>query len=72
MPTCTSCGAEIIWAVTLSGRRIPLDSKSERRAILDPKAGQGTPDPVRMRVVETYVSHFATCPNADQHRKKAD
>lgn len=72
MASCTSCGAEIIWAVTLSGRRIPLNSKSERRAILDPNAGAGTTDPVRMRVVDTYVSHFATCPNAEQHRNKAD
>lgn len=41
--SCRSCGADIHWIETASGKRMPVN-----------------PD---------GTSHFATCPNADQHRK---
>ena len=60
---CRSCDAPIIWALTERGRRIPLDAVPTTGAILVP----GTPPTAKFGPV--YVSHFATCPNADQHRK---
>lgn len=57
---CTSCGAEIRWITTANGSAHPLDAKPEKRWIID-KNDVG-------RVVDVYVSHFATCPNAAQHR----
>lgn len=59
--TCRSCGAAIVWATSTNGRPTPLDAKTERRIVI------GSDDVAR--VVDTYVSHFTTCPNAAQHRK---
>lgn len=68
--TCRSCGAEILWAVTEKGRRIPLDAKAEKRFVSAPcDANAPDADQVHVRVEDTYVSHFATCPQADQHRR---
>lgn len=77
MSTCRSCGASIRWAITeRSGKRIPVDA--------EPVAEGGnllltTDDPPIARVVSVdqlviddgvrFVSHFATCPNADAHRR---
>lgn len=74
MPKCKSCGADITWVKTASGKSMPLDVKSEKRFIFL-SAGQksayeyqgvSAPDAV---MYDTYTSHFATCPNAAQHRK---
>jgi hypothetical protein len=67
--TCTSCGAEIEWAVTAAGKRIPLDVGDtpdgnlvlleDGRAIHRSPATTGTP----------RRAHFATCPHARRHRR---
>jgi hypothetical protein len=68
---CRSCNAEIIWAVTDSGKRMPLDAEPAERPTglfrLDtscdpPHASSAAGEPV-------YLSHFVTCPNAAQHRR---
>jgi hypothetical protein len=41
---------------------MPLDFEPERRFVIE--AGGG----MQARLRNTYVCHFATCPNADQHR----
>jgi hypothetical protein len=61
--TCKSCGAAILWVVTASGKRMPLDANAERRFVIEPE------EPPLALSRETYSSHFATCPNAAQHRK---
>lgn len=67
--TCRSCGAEIVWAYTERGRRMPLSVASlERRFVITGPALDAVDDPT-VSYVETYVSHFADCPNADKHRK---
>lgn len=44
---------------------MPLDAKPEKRIVLNRStAGQIG------EVVDTYVSHFATRPNADEHRRR--
>jgi hypothetical protein len=78
MARCRSCGAPILWAVTeASGKRIPLDAEEDGAAkevpdgnllIVDTRAG--TPV-VRVTAVGQHLSHFATCPQASTHRKKA-
>lgn len=67
MSACSSCGAEIVWAVTENGRRMPLSKASEQRRFVVDKLGDGT-DMARSTL--TYVSHFSDCPNADQHRRR--
>jgi hypothetical protein len=65
---CRSCGAPILWVVMrASGKRMPLDAKPEKRITLV----AADPDTVVGQVTDAYTSHFATCPDAAQHRKKA-
>jgi hypothetical protein len=62
---CRSCGAEIIWAVTKPGGQwIPLDAEpADLRGLYRFDNGHANrPPPLRM-------THFATCPHADEHRK---
>lgn len=72
MATCRSCGAQILWANTPKGKAIPLDAvqvphkgnvrvngRRGRRVAIFVEAGQGN-----------YQAHFATCPDADAHRKE--
>lgn len=76
---CSSCKARIRWAVTQTGRRIPLDPDPTARGNvrLEPAAPAGVaqtaiviPADQRARYAgQLYLSHFATCPYADQHRK---
>lgn len=65
MPKCKSCGAEIIWAVTPKGRNTPLDANKIRVAQVTDLDGQLKIEEVH----EGHVSHWATCPTADKHRK---
>jgi hypothetical protein len=72
---CNSCQAEIFFAKTQAGKRIPIDAVPRpdgnlvvRRvqagvvAVPLSKAGELGPGEVK------HVSHFATCPNAPAHR----
>ena len=62
---CESCGAPMIWATTnLAGKAIPLDAEPERRFIIEKRGGK-----LVAHNVKTYTTHFATCPNADKHRR---
>ena len=68
---CRSCGKPIIWAVAEKGKRMPVDAEESEAGqfFLDdsedpPKAFFG-----RGELPAGYTSHFATCPNASQHRK---
>ena len=70
--SCLSCGAAIVWAITASGKRIPLDAKPEKRFVTAPcDADAADAGDLHVRVEDTYVSHFAACPHADQHRRKS-
>ena len=59
MSQCKSCGADIEW-IEYAGKRHPLDVRKR----------QGF-----YKLVDTWTlgtfreSHFATCPDADKHRK---
>lgn len=77
---CKSCNAPIRWCVTEGGKAMPVDLMPVRggnitlrdegvrtvavyvQPLLEPEEDKGRPH---------YVSHFATCPNATQHRRKA-
>lgn len=81
MNKCKSCGAEIIWIKMKSGRAMPCDPDPVHFSI-DKEHHRGnvvlvTPDGMTGRFTEDpssdkigYISHFATCPNANQHRKR--
>jgi hypothetical protein len=83
MPTCSgpNCGAEIVWAETIKGKRIPLDAKSEKRIIVEDffesedEGGQSgyyvKSFRPAARFVDTFMPHHATCPDVQNFRKKA-
>lgn len=56
---CKSCGANIVWFKTKAGKRMPVDEltclPTDREDQLD---------------LTRHKSHFATCPNADDHRRR--
>jgi hypothetical protein len=54
---CGSCGARIVFLRTQSGSRMPVDAETVTAGDTQYEAKAG------------HVSHFKTCPNADQHRK---
>lgn len=55
---CSSCQALIVWFRTASGKRAPVDEASTL-----PTDAEHQLDMTR------HKSHFATCPNANQHRR---
>jgi len=59
---CKSCGAPIVWKMTDKGKPMPLDPK--------PKTVCFQNDDGTITVKLAYISHFATCIWADQHRKQ--
>ena len=77
MSACRSCGAEIRWEVTSAGKRIPLDPRPSPKGnvYLEPGAptvtvfGKLHADARSAMAGRLYLSHFATCPNADSHRR---
>lgn len=80
---CSSCGQLIVWAASAtSGKPIPISAKAHPRGNveLEPNPDPREPPTAHMlgksdrRVGHPppsirYVSHFADCPNAEQHRK---
>lgn len=61
---CRSCGAEIVWLKTQAGKNMPVDRKR-----LD--GGDAAEDVHRWKFDrDRHVSHFSSCPNGEQHRKK--
>ena len=54
---CSSCRAKIIWFKTPAGKNMPVDADT-----VEP-----TDDALDL---SRHKSHFATCPNANQHRRK--
>lgn len=55
---CTSCGADVVWFNTKAGKRMPVDESSTRST-----------DAAHQLDLSRHVSHFATCPQAGQHRR---
>ena len=80
MSRCKSCTAEVFWARTASGKMIPIDADPVEggNVHIVTRRVDGTPATVRVASQEelahpgydTYVSHFATCPDAREHRSK--
>lgn len=59
---CKGCGKPILWAKTRDGKRIPLDPKPPVYMTSDPDSDFVLCERQR----RSYVSHFATCPEANQ------
>ena len=76
MARCRSCSAPIRWARTEHGKRIPLDAEpyagDDPRGLFVLREGGELALAVPAGALEDeprYRSHFATCPNAEEHRR---
>lgn len=77
MSRCSSCAAPIMWAkVTRSGARIPIDADPVAGGNVRVVAGdrvevltKAEAEAAERAGVPLHVSHFATCPDAREHRK---
>jgi hypothetical protein len=63
MTTCKSCGAQIQFVITKTGKKMPLDAKPRRFYVI--QGGM----PVQF---QGHEPHFATCPKADRFKKKKE
>jgi len=65
VPTCKGCGREINWVKTLNGKNMPVDPEPQTMVV--------TTKNDKAWVSKTcYVPHWATCPNADDFRKREE
>jgi len=64
MTTCRSCGAPVRWVQDGYGKNQILDEKPEKRWVFNASTGVWS-------IEDTYVSHFATCPDAEKWRRNA-
>ena len=60
---CRSCQAPIVWMKTAKQKNIPVDVEGIDEEELDWEGNQPLFDP------EEHTAHFATCPDADKHRR---
>lgn len=75
MAACRSCGAEIEWARTEKGKSMPLDADPVKGGNIVVESRVATDHgmaPLAKYVTAgegDRVSHFATCPEAKEHRR---
>lgn len=78
---CSSCKAPVRWAITPTGNAMILNrdpAPEGRWQLAEARVRGGTPRAVyvaderrRAQLVgELYVAHWATCPNAEEHRRR--
>ena len=81
MSKCKTCQAEIKWIKTEKNKTVPVNLQSiyivpnlEGKTIAVCCNGKVIKGDLAMKgtanAVEGYTSHFATCPQADQHRRR--
>jgi hypothetical protein len=54
---CRSCRADIVWLMTVGGKRMPVNAETVRAGDTIYEHGR-------------HVSHFSTCPEQEQWRRK--
>lgn len=67
--TCRDCGASVLWCVTESGNRMPVDAKPIKKVMVLKINPQDRNGPPLAKFVDQYESHFAHCSAADARRK---
>lgn len=69
---CRDCQTPVIWCVTESGSRMPVDAKPVKKVMVlkvNPKNPGGPP---LAKFVDQHESHFAHCSAAAERRKPRD
>lgn len=74
---CRSCNARVIWATTSTLKAMPVDPEpsADGNVVLEHQGGGAYTARVLKKgeahVGERHKAHFATCPQAAQHRRPA-
>lgn len=71
MAACKSCEAPMFWVDSPTGKNMPMDEKPDpagQWVVIAGKARRVTDDDRKLHR-ETYTCHFATCVDANQHRR---
>ena len=68
MSSCRTCRAPLVWAYTETGKRMPFDAHPAEDGSWVIRNGTAAYDPFARG--PRYRPHFATCPDADQHRRR--
>ncbi len=74
--TCRSCGAEILWAWTTKGKKLPLDAEPSPAGIIRLVGTTAyvlsAADVTTMRAADQalWTSHFVTCSDAGAWRNR--
>lgn len=55
---CGSCNSLIVWFKTAAGKRMPVNAETTKPT-----------DAEHQLDLKRHISHFATCPQADRHRR---
>jgi len=64
---CKGCGRDILWAKSSKGFSVPLDPNITVYSVVDNVAVKVPPNLIGEKL---YVSHFSTCPNANEFSGK--
>lgn len=75
MSKCRSCQQEVLWVLTINRKKMPVDPEpvaDGNLILIDPIAPGDIPMAVNKANpdVPGWTSHFATCPDAAEHRKR--
>ena len=69
MRACRSCGADVRLVRTAGGKTMPIDATPVPDGNVVLRRGIATVTTSPPPGEDTYVSHFTTCPNANDHRR---
>ena len=69
MAACGSCGEPIVWVKSSNGKPMPLDQRKVLGGNIEIVHGVAHVRPSHSEAL-MYVSHFVTCPNANEHRSR--
>ena len=72
MSTCKGCGKKLYWGITEDGKTIPLDAVAPVYYVklgMNENKKNGTEKIEIFREPNAFVTHFATCPKANQFSK---
>jgi hypothetical protein len=71
---CRSCSASIVWMKTSKGKTIPVDTATIKERdlefVFDQRAGARNDYRSPLFNPRNHTAHFATCPDADKHRRR--
>ena len=71
MSSCRSCGAEIRFVLTTTGKRMPIDAEPRPDGNLVLREGVVRPFVPHVSTdTERWVSHFSTCPQSRDWRRR--